>query len=87
MEELLEMGDVRCLSESARGAHHGHLPSHSILPFSVSGVAVIAGPKIKQGYVLKRPTSMVNIASTLSYLLKVPAPVQNEGGVLENILQ
>ena len=81
------MGDLRIGGDTRQGSHHGHLPTHKISPFSISGVAIITGPDIKGGYSRQHPVQMVDIAPTLAHLLGWPKPAQAEGGVLWDILK
>lgn len=87
MKELLEMGDLQIGGDTRQGSHHGHLPTHKISPFSISGVGIISGPGVRSGYFRPKPVQMVDIAPTLSHLLDWPKPAQAEGGLLWDILK
>ena len=87
VKELLEMGDLRIGGNTRQGSHHGHLPTHRISPFSISGVAIIVGPNVRRGYSRQHPVQMVDIAPTLAHLLGWPKPAQAEGGILWDIFK
>ncbi len=84
---LLEMGDLRMGGNTRQGSHHGYFPTHKIGPFSISGVAIISGKKVKSGYSRHHPAQMVDIAPTLAHLLEWPKPAQAEGGLLWDIMK
>ena len=83
---LLEMGDTRYGGDSRHGNHHGHLPTHKIDPFSVSGILIVNGPGVRKGYQRTLPMQMVDVAPTLAHLVGLPMPAQCEGSLLWQVL-
>ena len=74
------------------GANHGpQIPTAESIYGSNYAVFMIAGPKIKRGYVrpleLLGPVFTVDVAPTVSYLLNVDPPRHSQGRILYDFLE
>jgi len=71
------------------GSIHGaQLPSVDLGEYgTVKSMFVAHGPKIKKGYIRKKPISVVDIAPTMAHILKIPAPKNSEGSILYDIFE
>ena len=75
-----------------KGANHGpQIPTAETIYGSNYAVFMIAGPKIKKGYIrpieMLGPVLTVDIAPTVSYLLDVDPPRHSQGRILYDFLE
>lgn len=73
--------DAHVLLQADHGGHernHGtHTPEDMTIPW------VVAGPRIKQGYQIQRPVSLLDTAPMLATLLEIPVHGEWEGRAVE----
>jgi len=68
------------------GLHHNYLPTARLGPASNRAVLILSGPGLKRGVHSKRDVNLVDVAPTLSALLRIEAPAQSEGRILTEAL-
>jgi predicted AlkP superfamily phosphohydrolase/phosphomutase len=71
------------------GSIHGaQLPAVDLGEYgTIKSMLIAHGPKIKKGYVIDKPISILNIAPTISYLLDMPSPKHSEGTVIRELFE
>ena len=71
------------------GSIHGsQLPTVDLGEYgTIKSMLIAHGPKIKKGYVIEKPVSILNIAPTISYLLDIPPPKNSEGTVIRELFE
>jgi predicted AlkP superfamily phosphohydrolase/phosphomutase len=74
-------------SQKFFGAHAYYLPSTKFDKFSISAPFIICGPGIKEGVVLNKLVNLIDIAPTLSHILKIPIPLNSQGKVLFEVFK
>lgn len=68
------------------GANHGSQPPTGETDFSSnSAVFMILGPLIKKGYKKDRPIRLLDVAPTISKLMEMEEPMQNEGSLIRDV--
>ena len=50
------------------------------------GLAVLAGPGVLQGKIVRRPLELADLAPTICYLAELPVPADCEGGIVYQAL-
>ena len=91
--KLLGMGGEECgdviyfLEEGFNRGHGDSLPSFDgYADTSVAPIFVACGPGIKQGYICERQIRQTDLAPTISVLMGIRMPAQNEGSIVHEIL-
>lgn len=54
---------------------------------TIKSMLIAHGPKIKKGYTLEKPVSILNIAPTISHLLGIPCPKHSEGTIIHELFE
>jgi predicted AlkP superfamily phosphohydrolase/phosphomutase len=68
--------------------HGAQLPSVDLGEHgTIKSMFIAHGPKIKQGYIRKKPINMVDIAPTIAHILNIPPPKNSEGVVLYDLFE
>jgi predicted AlkP superfamily phosphohydrolase/phosphomutase len=66
---------------------HGHnIPSSRLGLGSMLVPLIISGPGIKKNYLMKKQFRLIDIAPTVSHILKMPCPAQCEGSIILDVL-
>ncbi len=92
-EFQLTKGAISVTDDTGLGQRAGPLPPNtsihgSSVPSSRLGLGsirvplIMRGPDIKEGYVMRSHFRLVDIAPTVSHILEIPPPAQNEGSVI-----
>ena len=84
-----EFGDILFfMDEGFNIVHMDSLSTHKgYFDTSVSPIFVAAGPGIKEGFCTNRYIRQVDVAPTISAILGLRVPAQNEGSVIHQILE
>lgn len=71
------------------GSIHGQqLPSVDLGQYgTIKSMFIAHGPKIKKGYVRKKPISLLDVAPTIAHILDIPAPRDSEGAVMHDLFE
>lgn len=68
------------------GANHGPQPPTGETDFSSnSAIFIISGPQIKKGYKRDRPIRLLDVAPTISRIIEIDDPKQNEGACINDL--
>ena len=82
------VGDVVFALRGEFGVQHGaHLTTVSYGIGSLKGLLIMAGPGVKEGYVLKRTVWLTDIVPTVCYLAEFPVPKNAEGAIIYQALK
>ena len=82
------VGDVIfALSPEFGGQHGPFLPTVDYGDWSLKAVFVMAGPGVKEDYVLERTVMLPDIVPTICHLLDLPVPRDCEGAILYQALE
>lgn len=73
--------------EQVTGIHGYYLPNEAVEPFTNSSMLIMKGPGLQKGLELRRPVELVDVAPTISHLLGMPPPRDNEGRIIHEALQ
>jgi len=71
----------------SRGTHGTQLPSTRFSRGGTEGIFMAHGPGLKQGITTEHPISMGDIAPTLCAAFGMPAPADNQGAILNRLLE
>ena len=78
-------GSICNLSRRFFGAHAYYLPETRLGDYSISVPLIMNGPGIKKGFRIKEKVELIDLAPTLTYILKIPEPKNAQGSVLHEI--
>ena len=89
--EVLSSGETRIVFPCGGGNHGPMVPTYETDVTSVMGDLVLWGPGVKKNFVipkeLQKKYCSTDLAPTLSRLIGIPTPAQNEGRVLHEFLE
>jgi len=90
-EEVVLLGEERVIWPNV-GSNHGCQPSTAETSIASNyATLIMAGPGVRQNYIRSdeslAPVNMVDIAPTIAYLMGLPAPAQNEGKLIHDIIE
>jgi predicted AlkP superfamily phosphohydrolase/phosphomutase len=54
---------------------------------TIKSIFIAHGPRIKKGYVRKKPINMVDVAPTVAHILGISAPKDSEGAIMHDIFE
>jgi len=86
-----EVGDARAM-DAALGELFGVADAETLRVFvgvpakGGEGLAVLAGPGVLQGKIVRRPLELADLAPTICYLAELPVPADCEGGIVYQAL-
>ena len=72
-------------SHRSFGAHAYYLPEAQLGNYSISVPLIINGPGIKKGISIEEKVGLIDLTSTLAYLLDIPEPSDCQGSILHEI--
>ncbi len=82
------IGDVVFAIRGEYGGQHGpHLTTVKYGIGSLKGLLIMAGPGVKEGFILKRTVWLTDVVPTLCYLAELPIPRDAEGGIIYQALK
>jgi len=84
-EQILRLAVTK--SKYKTGDHGSFMPGAVLGSFSVNSILFIKGRGIREGYELKRNSSLVDIVPTISAHLGLPIPKDAEGKILWDIME
>jgi predicted AlkP superfamily phosphohydrolase/phosphomutase len=89
--EVLRLGEERIVFPCGGGNHGPMIPTYETDTTSVLATLLMKGPGIKKGFRLpdseQARIRTADVAPTLSWLLGLPHPAQNEGRILHDFLE